>query len=386
MLNARSISRLAKIDWDFSGSFSESLFSAIHWHPGRFASQLPASLIGLLSLPGDIVLDPFVGSGTTLVESQRLRRRSIGIDISPVSCLIARSKTLNTPAQHVIEAIAAVSEDATALIGVQQPLSRARTPFAQIPRAVQGQKWYTPKVLTNLGELWTRIAGYKGLTRILSEAAFSAVLLTVCRETRHWGYVCDNSTPQGSHEGEVLSEFCQTLKRLANAYVERDADIIARSGSTTLEEAQVICGSATESLFSLPSSSVDLVITSPPYFGVCDYVKAQRLSMEWFGLEIEPLRLKEIGARSKRHRASARTTYIEEMTKIFAEVKRVLKKQGKIAVILGESEKREGVLDDLRDCLISVGLQLQLDLNRRVSSQRRQAPSIRGEHVFILCA
>src|SRR4051812_16843478 len=87
MLKSSLLSRLRNIDWDFSGSFSESPFSAIHFHPGRFASQLPASLIGLLSEPGDIVLDPFMGSGTTLVEAQRLGRQSIGIDINPVACL-----------------------------------------------------------------------------------------------------------------------------------------------------------------------------------------------------------------------------------------------------------------------------------------------------------
>jgi hypothetical protein len=108
--------------------------------------------------------------------------------------------------------------------------------------------------------------------------------------------------------------------------------------------------------------------------------------MEWFGSEIEPLRLKEIGARSKRHRALAREIYIEEMTKIVSEIKRVLRGNGQIAIIVGESKNREAVLDDLRSCLISVGLQLQLDLNRRVSSQRRQAPSIRGEHIFVLSA
>src|SRR2546426_501078 len=106
MLSPHLISRLRKIDWDFAGSQSESPFSAIHWHPARFASQLPTTLIGLLSEPGQMVLDPFAGSGTTLVEAQRLSRRSIGIDLSPIACMIARAKTLALPASE-IKAIAA---------------------------------------------------------------------------------------------------------------------------------------------------------------------------------------------------------------------------------------------------------------------------------------
>jgi hypothetical protein len=244
-----------------------------------------------------------------------------------------------------------------------------------------------PKVLRHLGELWTLIHTYKGIKRILGEAAFSAVLLPVCRETRHWGYVCDNSTPKGNYEGDVLKEFLQTLTRFATAYAERDADLVARSGTfQRIEEATIICGTATEVLCAMPSASVDLVITSPPYFGVCDYVKAQRLSMEWFESEIEPLRLNEIGARSKRHRTTARELYIKELSGIFAEIKCSLRQTGRVAVIVGESTTRSSVLEDFRTCLISVGLRLELDLNRRVSSQRRQAPSIRGEHVFVLSA
>src|SRR2546421_12024682 len=101
MLSPHLISRLRKIDWDFAGSQSESPFSALHWHPARFASQLPATLIGLLSKPGDSVLDPFAGSGTTLVEAQRLCRRSIGFDLSPIACLVAKAKTIALPASQI---------------------------------------------------------------------------------------------------------------------------------------------------------------------------------------------------------------------------------------------------------------------------------------------
>src|SRR5688572_125646 len=83
MINTHLRYRQERVDWDFAGEYSESLFSSIHWHPSRFASQIPATLIGLLSLPGESVLDPFVGSGTTLVEAQRLNRPSIGVDLNP---------------------------------------------------------------------------------------------------------------------------------------------------------------------------------------------------------------------------------------------------------------------------------------------------------------
>lgn len=385
MPSARLISRLCGIDWDFAGKYSESPFSAIHWHPGRFASQLPATLIGLLSRPDDLVLDPFIGSGTTLVEAQRLGRRSIGIDLSPVACLTTRAKTLTVPAKRIEVAISAIKDDASAYLGKQMSTD-ARPPIqALVPDTVQADKWYTKSVQEGLGLLWCLCQSYAGTKRILAETAFSAILLPVCRETRHWGYVCDNSSPKTDHEGNVLDEFCRTLDRVKLAYEERDAERVARLRKVgEIEKAEVICADAREALEQIPPGSIDLVITSPPYFGVSDYVKAQRLSMEWMGFAIEPLRLQEIGARSKRHRASAYEEYLSELTETFRAVRRCLRGDGFCVAIIGESSTRNSVLSHVRNALQSCEFNLELDLNRRVSSQRRQAPSIKGEHLFVL--
>lgn len=54
-----------------------------------FPVELPAWFIRLFTLPGDVVLDPFVGSGTTAMAAVQLRRQYIGIDISPEYCALA---------------------------------------------------------------------------------------------------------------------------------------------------------------------------------------------------------------------------------------------------------------------------------------------------------
>jgi hypothetical protein len=346
-LSDHLISRLRKIDWDFPGSPSESPFSAIHWHPARFASQVPSSLIGLLSKPGDVVLDPFMGSGTTLVEAQRLGRKSIGLDLNPVACLIARAKTLSVSMGKIEQAIEFVDKEA------QDCLSKSvfgRIPRSKVPASVQS-KWYTTRALDNLGVLWNLIEPYRGIAATFSKAAFSAILLPVCRETRHWGYVCDNSTPHGSYDRDVLSEYRGVLNRFRLAYVERDIDRIATQGERAkIAPAKIWCGDAREILSKVPPESVDLIITSPPYFGVSDYVKSQRLSMEWFGIGLE----------------------------------RCLRKGGLCVVIVGESSKRDSLLARVLGQLLLCGLKSEVDLNRRVSSLRRQLPSITSEHLMVL--
>jgi DNA modification methylase len=199
---------------------------------------------------------------------------------------------------------------------------------------------------------------------------------------RHWGYVCDNSTPSEDAGGDVLESYVGVLNALAGAYQERDEELLARYGTAAACSVDVIQGDsrATE-LVALGSAKA--VVTSPPYFGVTDYVKAQRLSMEWFGLPIEEFRQQEIGARSKRHRRTAVGEYQADLEKTFRNTFDWLVPGGYCAVIVGESASRARVIADLRDAIVHIGFQLVADINRRVSSQRRQAPSVVGEHIMV---
>ena len=91
---------LAEIDWDFPERVSHSDIEGIHPYPAKFVTELPRALLNLLPLPrGTSVLDPFCGSGTTLVESQRRGVPSVGIDLNPIACLMTRVKTSPLPSQ-----------------------------------------------------------------------------------------------------------------------------------------------------------------------------------------------------------------------------------------------------------------------------------------------
>jgi len=78
--------------WTFAGANPRRV-----GHPAPFPEELPRRLIKLYSYPGDLVLDPFCGSGTTLVAASRLRRRSLGVEINPVFCELA-TRNLQTAA------------------------------------------------------------------------------------------------------------------------------------------------------------------------------------------------------------------------------------------------------------------------------------------------
>jgi DNA modification methylase len=368
---AASVRRFDEVDWDFPDQLSESPFSDLHWHPCRFPSQIPAVVIGRFTAPGDAILDPFVGSGTTVVEAQRLGRPSVGVDVNPIACLVTRAKTLNLEAREISQFLR------SARTRLLTQWDRIESSLA--PASVQKDKWYTRATQRSLERLWGFVLSHNGQYKVLLRTAFSAILLPACREIRHWGYVCDNSTPKANRERDVRELFCNMLERFEHAYVNRDSRKMGTIGDCSIHQ-----GDAATVLDSLPDRSFSCFITSPPYFGVTDYVKAQRLSMEWLELDIEPARLLEIGARSKRHRSSAAEDYIEEMGSAFKQVYRVLKRGGWGVVLYGQSPTRKSAKHQIVSKLLSLGFRLELMKPRQIPDTRRQYPSLRDEFVLLL--
>jgi len=372
-------SRLASIDWDFPGDKCSSAFSTTHWHPCRFVSQIPTALIGHLSNEGDVVLDPFCGSGTTIVEAQRLGRKAIGADINPVSIMIAESKSVPLGADRIGAALERYWSDL--IKQTATGLSRKEI-HDFVPPAVQSQKWYHPQTLEGLALIWRFIAHRRGPVARILRGAFSSILLQACNETRHWGYVCDNTRPIASRAVDSLGIYRRALDHYKQAYELRDIYLSLRTKAPKIQRVSLVQADARRFLIEQQPGSVDLVVTSPPYFGVCDYVKAQRLSMEWFGWAIEDNRKQEIGARSKRHRLTASDDYLKELDDVLEMIYRVLRKGGYAAFVFGESNSRTSVLADFKG-RIANRYQIIFETRRVVPPQRRQHPSLAEEWVFV---
>lgn len=73
--------------WTFNGESKKRT-----GHPAPFPLELPKRCIKLFSYVGDTVLDPFAGSGTTLLAAIQHRRRAIGVEIDPQYCTLARQR------------------------------------------------------------------------------------------------------------------------------------------------------------------------------------------------------------------------------------------------------------------------------------------------------
>lgn len=372
------LERLKEMDWDYAGDQSDSRFSSLHFYPGRLISQIPAALIGSLSKAGDRVLDPYCGSGTTLLEAQRLGRPGVGIDINPVAMLIGRAKSLSVSGTRLRGVLSVHLQRI-----VSERLSSGSIEGAnlyRIPESVQGAKWYHPATLFELSLLWSYISSCSGIAKHLLEFCFSSILVSACSETRHWGYICDNTRPLSARYESAFSLFEAAVEELCAAYDERDR---RQKTARSLPRVKFECGDAAHTLRKYAAEQFGLVVCSPPYFGVIDYVKAQRLTMEWFGHDIQDFRQLETGARSKRHRLKAFEEYISDVRAVFVEVTRTLRSGAYCCVILGQSTKRRETIPELIQTLTEAGLEMKLQLARDVAVRRRQQPHIGDETLLI---
>jgi SAM-dependent methyltransferase len=372
---SRLLSDLADLDWDFADASTDSPYAQLHWHPARFPPQIPAIAISALSVPGDRVLDPFCGSGTTLVEALRRGRSAVGIDTNPVATLIASAKTATTDLATLTAASRRLIEHIENDIGAN---GATNLDDVGIPNLDEQILWYERRTLAELGRIWAAVSGVnEDSHRLIFTACFSAILLSVCSQEEHWGWICDNVRPKVLHHRSAISKFTEKL----HEYLSSATEMPATSASV---RARVITGPCAVELVEMGDETFDLVVTSPPYFGVTDYAKAQRLTFLWLDLPLEPARQAESGARSKRHRQTAREQYLEDMARSFEQIARVLKRGSHAVVVIGQSSARKSILDELASLLGEHDLELTTTIHRRLPRQRAKIATMQSEQVWIL--
>ena len=122
----------------------------LHKYPAKFFPELPRWIVERYSQPGELILDPFMGSGTTNLEAMLRGRPSVGVDIDPFSRFLARAKTTPLPAPDLAAAVA----DLTARLDQFDPAADV----ADIPEFPYRDNWFKPYVLRELAFIQGGIA------------------------------------------------------------------------------------------------------------------------------------------------------------------------------------------------------------------------------------
>lgn len=292
----------------------------------RFVLSFPAHLVSaylekLGAEPGrDRVLDPFCGTGTTLVEAKKLGYESIGVEANPVPALAARVKTdwtldgdvLEETAQRVIRSTEGDHEEAKLPSSNGGPLFVRRDGSCKAwipPESILGlipRGMMSPLPLRRVLMLRDRIEAVRNIrVRDTLRVALAACLV---EDIGNVGFGPEIYTTKPKADAPVLDVFRRKVARMAADLREVSDDEWPES-VVHLDDARTLA--------SLPDRSVDAVVTSPPYPNEKDYTRATRLETVLLGFvnDREQLRLLKRGLL----RSNSRGVYRDDRDDVLVE-------------------------------------------------------------------
>ncbi|MCC6649164.1 MAG: hypothetical protein IT374_26795 [Polyangiaceae bacterium] len=309
---------------------------AFHSYPARLHPDLARGLVSALAPAGGVVLDPFAGSGTVLVEARLLGRAAVGSDLNPLAVSLARLKVTGRDAarrDRLVAAARRVADVATARRKQRAGASR------RYPR--EDVELFAPHVLLALDALRVGIeADPDAEARGDLWLVLSSILTKLARRR-------GDSSDQAA-EKQLARSFPARL------FVMRAEELAGQLGD--LERAlppgapppRVLLSDARE-LGPVDDRSVDLAVSSPPYPGNYDYLSHHRDRLRWLGLDARQLDRGELGARRHLSPDPARAVdvWTAQLTASLVALRRVLRADGAAALVLADSAVgRVALLED----------------------------------------
>lgn len=328
---ASAISHLEGLDWGFTDDETRFLGHDLHPYPAKFIPQLPGTFISRLSSRGDLVFDPFGGSGTTALEAIRLGRRALSLDANPVAALIGKVKTARVSAETTAElhllhgALRALLEslpnDVTELIA---------TYGVHAPKITNRDKWFADSAFGELAHIRHRIDNLENMTsQDIALLALSRTVLAASFQDSETRY---KSVPRIVPVGETTKRYVKEFEAVMRS-VARNAAATRYGVSRFLTKDVRFIESE-----DIPDSSVDLVVTSPPYGNATDYHLYHRFRLLWLGYDPIALGKVEIGSHLKHQRESSGfDSYFADMRKAIDGISRVLKNGRYAVLVIGDS-------------------------------------------------
>jgi hypothetical protein len=321
---------------------------SLHPYLGKFIPQLVETFLHRYFRPGDCVYDPFVGSGTTLVEANAFGAHAVGCDISAFNCLLSRVKT-------TVYSLGALELSLKA--SLEETRQRGAVPNAGVRPWLQ--TWYAPQALGELLSYRAATDHADDLSRevarvVLSRSARSA------RLTTHFDLDFPRrpvTEPYWCHKHKrtcrPVDEALKFLRRYTFDTIRRLRDFSQlRSGA----EVAVIHGDARRVELPLEPTGI---ITSPPYPGLIDYHEQHRYAYELLGLEDRAA--DEIGAAARGQSRNAVSGYVEAMIDVFRAARAHLPTQAPVVIVVNDSRTL------YPEILERSGLQLEERLTRHVN-------------------
>jgi len=292
-----------------------------HWiypYKGKFHPQMIRALLNIIGLKeGDIVFEPFSGSGTTALEAQLLGINFIGIDISPLCVMQGRVKTESI---YVLDEILKIKDDV--ILKLDNNLFSTETNYYEMIEKLSSDE---------------RVRNFYNMARLLA--------------------VSDNSR----RKRDFKSSFIKNLHLMINSvkdYIEIQKKLALKLGVVKTE-----IGDSRE--VKLSDNSIDGIITSPPYSIALDYVKNDTHSFKDLGYDVIKMRNDFIGVRGNGRNIVE--FYNEDMKKSYSEMYRILKPNKYAVIVIGNATyqgKEIKTVEFTIEYMESLGFKLVKNINK----------------------
>lgn len=311
--------------FDFNDIDSPFLTHSLHPYPAKFPPQLPRKILSLYGKQGDTVLDPFCGSGTTLVEGRLQGLNVIGVDVNGLACLLSKVKA--TPLNlSQIEIIRHVTQQ------IQNLNFRFKfgDKFEIQVKEIEGlSHWFQDNVAKELTIILTEIEklsdnDVKDFLKII----FSSIIVRVSNQESDTRFA---AIKKNIPDCLTFDLFIERTKEYSNRICDFSKQIVFQTEFK-------IYNADSRNLNFIEPESVDLIITSPPYANTYDYYLYHKFRKRWLDLNVQFAQYNEIG--SRREYSSLKKNpekWIKDLKICFAEMNRVLKKNKLAFVVIGDS-------------------------------------------------
>jgi 23S rRNA G2445 N2-methylase RlmL len=264
-----------------------------HWfypYKGKFHPQMIRALLNFTKIKqGELVLDPFIGSGTTALESQVLGINCVGIDVSPVCVLISRVKTESV---EVLPKIKGLKDEILRYNG------STLTNFDKRPQQLR-------EAIDNIDN--EKVRNFFLVAELISHSDRS-------RRNKNFNEAFSTN----------VNKMIESIENYSRAIKEVNLNL----GDVKIEEGD-------SRNLKLKENSVDGIITSPPYSIALDYVKNDAHALEALGFDTSKIRSEFIGVRGTG--AKRINLYNQDMMKSIDEMFRVLKPEKHCVIVIGDA-------------------------------------------------
>lgn len=272
------------------------LTHGIHPYTAKLIPHIPRYFIEKYTDKGEIVLDPFCGSGTTLLEARLLERNAIGIDINPLARLISEVKTTPISAEKLDSAIQSVKA---------QLKKDANSTTVEFPNIGY---WFCKDAQNELAGIKFIIERLSGnmdcnICKFL-QLCFSSVIRKSSYADPRIAKTYKSKRMIKKNQSGWIPKPVQYFEEVLNKNFERVkalSEMLSSNGNYT----RVFQGDARQISSILEQNGigeVDFIITSPPYINAQDYFRSYKLELWWSGLatpeEIRRLNKQAIGTES----------------------------------------------------------------------------------------